>query len=538
MTDPALPADTDVIVAGSGAAGLTAALAAARGGARVLLVEKASTLGGTTALSFGRTWIPVNHLSTGDSPDAARTYLSGLFSDRYPGLIEAFVRSAPIMARYVERQTPLRFTACLNYPDYHPSRAGARQGGRALDVELIEAGDLHPLVQQIRRPPGYVPLTHAEWEQWRYPQYYDWALLQDRRRRDVLAGGTALAAGLMHGVLSAGVRVLPAAALVSAEPGASGTVHSAVIDYRGQNTTVGTGAVIIATGGFDRSELLRRRLLPAPVGATGAGPANTGDALRIAGQFGARTDNLDNGWWMPMIAVPDETIDGQPYYQSLIRERALPRQILINASGRRFVNEALPYNEIGKAMQRRDAAGAFHNAAAWMIFDEGFRRRFGIPTRLPGQPLPDWVAQDSKLGGLAACIGLDAGALAATIRRWNQLCTAGADLDFGRGDSVYDRYMGDPGSQPQPNLGPLDEPPYYAIRVLPGTIGTKGGPVTGVNGMVLGSDGEPIQGLYAAGNCAAFWTADGYPGPGATLAVAMTMGYLAGQDAAGGQSPR
>jgi 3-oxosteroid 1-dehydrogenase len=166
-----------------------------------------------------------------------------------------------------------------------------------------------------------------------------------------------------------------------------------------------------------------------------------------------------------------------------------------------------------------------------MLFDEGFRRSYCFPAARPGDPLPGWVVKAASVATLAQATGLDAKTLAETIDRWNRCCAAGSDTEFGRGVSAYERFMGDPGG-PHPNLGPLDQPPFYAVRILSGTIGTKGGPVTDADGRVLRAGGSPIGGLYAAGNAAAFWTADGYPGPGATLGAAMTTGYLAGRHAA------
>jgi 3-oxosteroid 1-dehydrogenase len=167
-----------------------------------------------------------------------------------------------------------------------------------------------------------------------------------------------------------------------------------------------------------------------------------------------------------------------------------------------------------------------------MIFDEGFRRSFPVASIRPGQPLPGWLARAGSVSDLASRIAVDGNLLPDTVARWNRGCAAGSDPDFGRGSDPYERYMGDPFTSPHPNLGPIDRPPFYAIRVLAGTIGTKGGPVTDTDGRVLTVGGRPVRGLYAAGNAAAFWTADGYPGPGVTLAIAMTMGYLAGRHAA------
>ncbi len=569
-----LPTRVDVVVAGSGAAGLTAALAAAAGGASVVLVERASQLGGTTALSGGRVWIPCNHLpeDDGDTPEAARAYLRGLFSDRYPQMTEAFIANGPAMLRFVEEHSAHRFVACPTYPDYHPSLPGARLGGRAMDAALIDLTKLTPLTGAILVPPGYLPLTHAEWERWRYPQRFDWALLQARQREGLRSNGVSLVAGLLDGAVRAGVRVLTGTRLTGVRLGPDGAVQAADLQREregkgeggpghGGSATVAATSVILATGGFDWDEALRAQL-PPPLRATGAPPTNTGDGLRIAEAAGAALDNTGEGWWMPMLSIPGETLDHKPFYRSLIRERALPRQIVVNAAGQRFVAEAQPYNDFGKAMNHRDPHGRYPNAIAYMVFDEGFRRRYPLPGLRPDGPggsggtvprpegvradpmvaagppdgsIPDWMACAGSLAELAGRIGVDAAGLEGTVRRWNQACAAGSDPEFGRGGNAYERYGGDPEVHPNPTLGPIDQPPYYAVQVLSGTIGTKGGPVTDADGVVLTATGERIAGLYAAGNAAAFWTADGYPAPGATLGVAMTMGYLAGRHAAARQ---
>jgi predicted oxidoreductase len=300
-------------------------------------------------------------------------------------------------------------------------------------------------------------------------------------------------------------------------------------DSRGTER-IPASAVILACGGFDWNEHLRRAWQPAAQRATGASPGNDGDALRIADRLGAKTDNLGQGWWMPMLAVPGETVDGVPFPRSLIRERALPRQVMVNAAGRRFVDEAAPYNEVGKAMHACDAGGC-PNDPAYLVFDAGFARRYALPGFQHGR-VPDWMPRAESLPRLAEIIGVDPEGLTVTVARWNEACAVGTDPDFGRGGNIYDRYGGDPDAAGAPNLGPLTDPPFYAVRVLAGTIGTKGGPVTDATGTVLTKAGPPIAGLYAVGNAAAFWTGDAYPAPGATLGIAMTMAYLAGRHAA------
>jgi succinate dehydrogenase/fumarate reductase flavoprotein subunit len=513
-----LPQDVDVLVAGSGAAGLTAALAAAVAGAGVLLVERGEKLGGTSALSGGRVWVPGNHLQHGDSLAAGAKYLAGLYSGRYPEMTEAVLRSGPEMLRFVEEHSAHRFAACPGYPDYDPGRPGATDGGRALDMMPVDTHQLTPLTADILRPPGYMPMSFAEWDRWRYPDQFDWDLLRERDRGGIRTNGMALVAGLLEGVVRAGAAVRTGTRLTAIRDGVAELAHDGMV------STVAARAVILATGGFDWNQELRLIYQPAAQRASGAPPTNTGDGLRIAADAGAGLDNLAEGWWMPMLAIPGETLLGEQFYRSLIRERGLPRQIMVNTAARRFVSEALPYNEIGKALHRQD--GPVH-----LIFDEGYRARYPMPGVPASGPVPDWLGHGRTLGELATRIGASTVALTETVRRWNAACAIGTDPEFARGEGAYQRFCGDPGVTPNPSLGPLDQPPFYAVEVLAGTIGTKGGPVTDTDGQVLRADGSPIPGLYAAGNVAAFWTADGYPGPGATLAAGMTMGYRAGRHA-------
>jgi len=525
------PEDVGVLVVGSGAAGLVAALAAAEQGARVTVVEAAEHLGGTSALSGGRVWIPANgsEANAGDSPEAALRYLTQVFDTRYAPMIEAFVETAPVMGRFVESHSAHRFVACPHYPDYHPELEGATAGGRCLDMEPVRLGDLVPEVSALYTPPGYVPLTHAEWERWRYPDRFDHALLQARQRDGVRTNGVGLMAALLDAVVRRGARVRSRTRLLSVRTDADGRVVGAELEHDGSRRTVDADAVVLASGGFDRDDARRRAMLPPALGVSAGSPGNTGVALDVARELGLQVDNLGEGWWMPMLQIPGESVDDAPYPRSLIRERGTPRQILVDRSGRRFVDEAVPYNELGKAMHRRAPDGSHPHREAFLVFDDGFRRRYPLPGIPPRADLPPWVTTGDTPEDLARRVGVDPDGLDATVRRWNAFCATGADEDFHRGDSVYDRYYGDPDQPGNPNLGPLDEPPYHAVPLVSGTIGSKGGPVTDVDGRTLRADGTVVPGLFAVGNAAAFWTGDGYPGPGATLSVGMTMGYRAGR---------
>jgi 3-oxosteroid 1-dehydrogenase len=525
--------DFDVVVAGTGAAGLTAALAAASAGRRTLILESADELGGTTALSGGRVWLPANGRpeNAGDSEDLANSYLDQIFDVRHTPMIRTFVREARAMAEFVERHSRHRFVVCPNYPDYHQHHAGATRGGRCFDMAPIDLNDLVPEVWSVRHPPGYSPITHAEWEKWRYPANIDYELLAARLAEGIRTGGVGLVAALLDGAVRAGATVWTDTALAAVSTD-DGQVTGVRVRTADGERTVHAAAVVLATGAFDATAELRRRLLPTGLGVSASAPSDTGVALTIAEELGLPVENLGEGWWMPMAQPEGDAIDGAPYPRGLVRERGVPRQIVVNRQGHRFLDEALPYNEFGKVMHRLDADGVAANSEAYLVFDEGFRARYPLPGLSPAGALPGHIVTAPDLAELAKRTDVDPERLMWTVDRWNRCCAEGIDHDYHRGENAYDAYYGDPWQPGNRCLGPIDQPPYYAMRVYSGVIGSKGGPVTDTAGRVRTGDGSVLPGLYAVGNAAAFWTGDGYPGPGATLAVGMTFGWLAGLDAA------
>ncbi|MGH9102974.1 MAG: FAD-binding protein [Acidimicrobiales bacterium] len=423
---------------------------------------------------------------------------------------------------------------CPNYPDYCLDLPGASTGGRSLDAAPLSLAGLGRTQDCVLRPPGYQPLTHEEWERWRQPARYDREVLKARSAAGIHTSGVALVGGLLLGVLAAGGRVARGCAVVEARPAERG--YLVKVSRRDGYEAVVAQALVLATGGFDRDPELRDRYLPAHLVASGSSPGNRGDGLRIALELGGTTENLGEGWWMPMLSLPEETVEGEVAYRSLVRERALPRQIMVGRHGRRFANEAAPYHQLTRELLEEGADGRSAHQPCYLIFDHGFRSRYSLPgVARDGPPGPS-VTSAATIGELGARLWLDREELEATVGRWNEACAEGVDRDHGRGRSAFDRYGGDR-DLATPNLGPLDRPPYYAVRVLPGTIGSKGGPVTDASGCVVDRGGKPIDGLYAVGNAAAFWTGSGYPGPGATLGAGMTFGYLSGRAAAGLVNP-
>jgi 3-oxosteroid 1-dehydrogenase len=310
-----------------------------------------------------------------------------------------------------------------------------------------------------------------------------------------------------------------------------GKVTGVRVERNGKPTVLrARRGVLIATGGFEHNEQMRRRYQRPPIGTewtTGAA-GNTGDGILAGQELGAATGLMDDAWWAPSIPLP-----GGPYF--CLAERNLPGGIMVNGAGRRFVNESAPYVDAVHAMYEANTADNPH-IPAWLVFDQRYRDRYVFAGLPPRRPLPRrWYAADAvfrapDLGALAAAIGVDPDALAETVARFNKFAASGRDEDFQRGESAYDRYYGDPRCRPNPNLAPLEKAPFYAVKIVPGDIGTKGGLRTDARARVLRPGGTPIPGLYAAGNASASVMGHSYAGAGATIGPAMTFGYIAALD--------
>ena len=519
--------DLDIVVMGSGAAGLTAALFAAQRGARVLVLEKSPLLGGTSAISGGQVWIPNNHHmpAASDSPALAQEYLAQVTLGEVDGdLLASFVDSAPRMLAEVERLTPLRFAA-VDRPDYHSEWRGSRWG-RSLEPLPFDMGPLADLARTVRRSPYRLPLTSAEIKR------ADGAeLAQKRQKMDHATQGVALVGGLVQGCTTAGVGLSTHCSVIRVERNAAGhlDVH---IDCEGRTNIVRAKAIVIAAGGFEWNDDLKRAFLPCPDEGAASPPWNVGDGLRIGLTAGGALANMSQAWWSAAFRVPGEAYDGHPLVRNIVRELALPGSILVNADGCRFVNEASSYNALGKAFQVFDPGrNAYPNRRAWLVFDDAFKRRYPVATVAAGHEAPGWFVRGESVAQLAQSAGIDAAALQHTIGRFNDMARAGRDQDFARGDAKHDQYHGD-ATQPHPNLGSLTEPPFHAVPIFLGNLGTKGGLKTDAEGRVQGLAGGTVPGLFACGNAAASWMGPGYPGAGGSLGPIMTAAFLCGVAAA------
>ncbi len=557
----------DVVVVGSGAAGMVAALTAAHQGLSAVVIEKAPHFGGSTARSGGGVWIPNNEIlkraSVKDDAQSARTYLHAIIGDVVePERIDTYLDRAPEMLSFVLEHTPLKMCWVPNYSDYYPEAAGGRPGGRSIEPKPFDAKKLGPDLPGLEPPYGKVPLNVVVMQQ-------DYVRLNQLKRhprgvlrslkvgaRTMWAGargkhlvgmGRALIAPLRIGLRQAGVPVELNTALtdlyIEDGPKKQGVVRGVYVrDMTGPEAAEprlirARRAVILGCGGFEHNEQMRIKYQRAPITTewTVGAKANTGDGIIAAEKLGASLELMEDAWWGPTVPLVDA-----PWFA--LSERSSPGSIIVNLNGKRFMNESMPYVEACHHMyggEYGQGPGPGENVPAWLVFDQQYRDRYIFAGLQPGQRIPKkWqnsgvIVQAATLDELAQKTGVPASELAATVARFNGFAARGIDEDFHRGDSAYDRYYGDPTIKPNPNLGEISKPPFYAAKLVPGDLGTKGGIRTDVHGRALRDDGSVIEGLYAAGNVSAPVMGHTYPGPGGTIGPAMAFGYLAALHIAG-----
>ena len=530
--------EVDVVVLGTGAAGMTAALAAAAGGAEVAVFEKSDKIGGTTAVSGGIAWIPAHNKAPDLGVDDALAYLRAQsFGAMDEELVGTFVRGGQPMIDFVEAHSDMRFQIATGFPDYKPELPGGRPGG---------GRSLGPAPYNLDRVPGWGDRITA------FPaDFSNVGLDAETRARlhadigtesgDLVVAGAALIAGLLRGLLDLGVEPRTdcrAVELLALEGRVSGV---RITD--GDNTfpVIARRGVILANGGFEWDADLVAAFLRGPMHGPVSPPNNTGDALRMAMAQGADLANMGEAWWVPVIQIPGDTLGGHPRSRSVRLERTRPRSIIVNRSGNRFINEACDYNSMAGAFQYLHPRDGYVNDPAWIVFDDQHLERYGFLGVEPGGEALDWFNKSADLAELAEKTGIDPDGLARTVAAWNENVGDAIDPhdpDFGRGASAYDGYWGDPSASTPAGqtLGPLDTAPFYAVPVALGAMGTKGGPRTDRDGRVLHVSGRVIDGLYAAGNAMAGVTGRAYGGAGGTIGPAMVFGYRAGHHAASGQS--
>ena len=556
----------DVVVVGSGAAGAMAALRAAENGLSVLIVEKAHKFGGTSATSGGVMWIPNHGLSgdNGDSREQAMEYLSGVITgDVNADKLDAYVDQSPKMAQYL-RDSGVELIVAA-WPDYFPDTPGARS-----DRSII-----CPTYDGRRLGDGRYPLMREQFNRFKLFGRYAMDLtetfalmMQQKGWRRVAANiirrywmdrgtrklshrdrrftqGAALMGALYEQVFRKGAQLRTETKLENLGLDETGRVTGVEVSRFGQTATIhARHGVVLASGGFEWNQQLRDRFYPVP-GLTrhSSTPedANRGEGLIAAEKHGADTEHTGEGWWIPTMTLPMPGASNFHEIHQAAFDVGRPWSVCVNRNGVRFVDEAIGYDSFGQAMVRDQiATGA--NCPCWLVFDAKFRAKFSAGGLMPTVHTPeakvpaDWwdhyVFRAETIEELAHKIAVPVDALAKTVSAMNHYAKTGVDPEFGRGSNIYDQFFGDPTVTPNPNLGPIDKAPFYAVPINNGDLGTKGGLRTDARARVLDKAGKPIGGLYAAGNCAGNPFGACYPGAGGTIGPALTFGFIAANDIA------
>jgi 3-oxosteroid 1-dehydrogenase len=519
----------DVVVAGSGAAGLVAAVRAADAGLRVLVAEKAALLGGTTAAGGGVMWAPNNHLARQagyrDSHDDGVAYLTeaaGHVLTREE--VEWYVTMAPRAVAYLDAETRLSLTPIAR-PDYHMEWQGAADGGRGLDNGAFDPSGYPGLAEAIR-PSSYFPLLTMTERDGLNGRAADPQLLARRAATGVRTMGGALVGSLLASALDRGVEIAVSAPVDDLVR--DGDRWKVSLGGAAAGKTISAGAVVLASGGFEWNPRLRRAFLPFPVTPISA-PSNEGDGLELGLKAGAAVADMTAIWGVPVISEASHEYDGVRSGRMGNVEMTLPGSITVNAAGKRFVNEALNYHDACRVFASVDPlTGRQQNNPAWLVFDAAYLAKYPVAGSAAGSPAA-WMRAAATLEELAGKVGIDPAGLAVTVARFNADASDGVDTEFHRGATPQDRFLGDATNTPNPCLAPLATAPFYAVRISAGVLGTSGGLDTDFNGRVLGRHRQPIPGLYAAGNVSAGVFRNNYPGGGATLGSAITRAFAVGE---------
>ncbi len=536
----------DFIIVGTGAGGLVGAISAKLNGLNPMIIEKTDSWGGTSALSGGGVWIPNNHLmqrdGVEDSYEAALAYMEATIGDVGPSSSSerkaAYLNVGPEMVQALEA-LGLGWRRAPRYPDYHQDQPGARVG-RTLECVSFDGKKIAGWLKTMRTSnlPSMVMSADDAPQiptMFRSLKSLSTALLMMGRTlawyvrgRKPLSMGATLVAQLMAIVQRMEIPVLLDTPLKSLIQEGDRVVGVVTGEGDTEQRFMAPRGVLLATGGFAKNSSYRKQFQEVSGEWSPASPGDTGDGHQAGAGVGAELALMDAATWYPVSILPDGSINVG------IWERTLPGSIIVDASGQRYTNEAASYVNAGRAMLDRDkSVGA---VPSWLIFDSRYRNRYffgSTPPGMNGEFLKSGVfTKAPTLDQLADACGIDADGLKRTVQRVNAMAEKGVDEDFGRGDNVYDQYYGDPKNRPNPSFGPIDQAPYYATRFYPGDLSTKGGLMADEHARVLRQDGSVIEGLYAAGNCAAPVMGRTYPGAGATLGPAMVFAWIAGRHSA------
>jgi 3-oxosteroid 1-dehydrogenase len=539
---------TDVVVVGSGG-GLCGAVTAAANGLETLVIEKGALVGGSTAMSGGVLWLPDNPLmqeeGVPDSLEEGLTYFDSVVGDVGPASSperrRAYIEEGRNMVHFL-RERGLSFVRCEGYSDYYAGVRGVHGGkarGRSIEPTVIDTHELGPWSAKLM--PGMsialkivVMTGEAATLQLikRSPRAVRTALRVARRTatgrlrgEQRVANGAALVAQTLKAALAEEVSVWTDTGLTELVmedgrvTGVAATRHGRPVRIRARR------AVLLASGGFARNPQMRATWSKQPnTGAwTSANPGDTGEAIQAAMAHGAAVDLMDDAWWIPSSVQPD----GRPSPHN--PERSKPGSIIVDRAGKRYFNEAVAYMEAGQRMYEHGAVPSY------LVMDSRYFRRylFGFRPKPPKEWLRNgYLKSGQTLEDLAHACGIDAAGLTDTVQRFNGFARSGVDEDFHRGEGAHERYQGDSTHEPNPSLGPLDSPPYYAVELFPCDVGTSGGLLCDEYARVLNTAGDPIPGLYAAGNCTASVMGRKYPGAGASIGASFVFSYIAMEHAA------
>lgn len=537
--------EIDVLVVGTGAAGLSAAIAAADAGSKVLLVEGTDRWGGTTMRSGGGLWMPANPLmardGVDDSVEKALTYLDAVVEDAGPATSperkRAFVEAVPEVVTSLEKHG-VRWVRATDYPDYYPEQPGGMVG-RSIEARAFDTRRLGSWIKYSRMTDGGMPLPLRTDDVWLLARAWSSAsgfvrgarfvgrtlgsLVRGQRPAGI---GAALVCSLMQVVRDQGTPVLLSTPLVELVVEDDAVVGAVLGGPAGPRTVRTRGGVVVAAGGFAHRTEWREKYHGVP-GWSAAADGDLGTGIEAGVAAGGTLALMDDAWWGAGVPV-EGGMNG-----FVLSERSMPYSILVDQEGRRYTNESASYIDFGHAMLEHDSTTP--SIPSWLVLDARARRKYLFTIAPSGtkklEKAGTLVVADT-LEDLARLLHIAPENLAATVERFNGFARSGVDEDFHRGDSLYDRYYGDPGVRPNPNLGPIEKGPFTAVKIVPGDLGTKGGLLTDEHGAVLREDLTPVPGLYAAGNSTAAVTGRTYPGPGSTIGPAVVFGHLGARHAA------
>ena len=530
----------DVVVVGSGAGGIVSAITASRNGLNTLIIEKGAKWGGSSALSGGGLWIPNNHVSKKarlqDSEEESLKYMQEIIEDVGPASTYerkvAYVKNGHKMVKFLE-DLGMKWVAAPLYPDYYPEKPGGKIG-RSIEGEIFDSRLLGEYEQTLRtgeiKPP--IPLYSGKVASLpkAFTNVKDFntvvgMFLNGFKHKLKGAHATSIGAGLVSQLLKIALDhqiplwlSTPLKDLIIEEDNVVGIE----VEKDGQTHFIKCKAVILAGGGFERNPELRKKYHNISTDWTSASESNTGDMLLIAQKHQLDTALLDDAWWGPTAIGVNGT------RKFLVYERSMPHSIIVDRTGVRYFNESESYVDAGHAIfkQQEKNGKAIHS---WLILESRNRNKylFGdmLPRRTPKKEIESgFLIKADTIEELAQQCQIDYDGLKSTIDTFNQFAKNGTDQDFGRGNSAYDNYYGDP-TYKNPNLGAIEKSPFYAVKIYPGDLGTKGGIVANEQGQAL-RHGQPITGLYATGNCSASVMGHVYPGPGSTLGPTTVFGYI------------